>query len=382
MFDDFVEEDELFEKEPETAYVAVPSLLPPRENPDLFGHEAHEKMLLSLFNESKLPHALIFAGPMGVGKTTFAFRLARFLFKQSGNDAGMDSMFGDAPAAATSMHVASDDPIFRKVASGGHPDLKYIERPFDEKRGVYKSGVDVDSVRQIPAFLRMTSSDGGWRIVIVDEADTMTRPAQNAILKILEEPPPKALLILICNRLGAMIPTIRSRCRTLHFAPLEEAALASLLKRAAPDVTTGELGTLSLLSDGSVGRALALHEEKGINTLNSIISFMEDWPNWDWSKIHPWAENLSKGEEKAYQSFANLFEWTAQSFLRTKAIGAHTTPEILKNDRLAPLQNHYSLEQWIDICEKLKNHFIAIENSNLDKRQGVIGAFAILGGQI
>ncbi len=385
MFDDFMddEEQELFENDaPETPYVSAPGLLPPRENPDLFGHEAHEKMLLSLFNENKLPHALIFAGPMGVGKTTMAFRLARFLLKEGGTDTGMDSMFGDVPAVAASMQVAPDDPVFRKVVSGGHPDLKYIERPFDEKRGVYKSGVDIESIRQIPAFLRMTSADGGWRIVIVDEADTMTRQAQNGILKILEEPPAKALLILICNRLGAMIPTIRSRCRTLNFSPLDAATLTTLLKRAAPDATSGEISTISMLADGSVGRALSLHEEKGINTLNSILSFLEGWPEWDWARIHPWADNLSKGEEKAYQSFATLFEWTAQSFLRAKAIGPQTLAEILKNDRLSALQTHYSLEQWIDICEKLKNHFIAIENSNLDKRQGVIGAFAILGGQI
>src|SRR5690606_27151420 len=98
--------------------------------------------------------------------------------------------------------------------------------------------------------LRMSASGGGWRVVIVDEADMMNRQSQNAILKILEEPPPKALLILICNRLGAMIPTIRSRCRTFHFAPLDAATLTGLMKRAAPQATTGETALIAAMADG------------------------------------------------------------------------------------------------------------------------------------
>jgi DNA polymerase-3 subunit delta' len=384
MFDDFIDDDELMDDAEAGDYAApASSLLPPRENPEIFGHDHIEQTLLKLYNNNTLPHALIFAGPMGVGKTTMAFRFARFLLAQGNGDVGQDSLFGDAPAAPTNMNIPSDDPVFRRVASGGHPDLRTIERPIDEKKGTRKGVVDIESVRTIAPFLRMSASEGGWRVVIVDEADMMNRQSQNAILKILEEPPPKAMLILICNRLGAMIPTIRSRCRTFNFAPLDNATLAALLKRAAPQATSAEIALLSLLSDGSMGRALTLMEEGGVNTLNTIIHFLDDWPNWDWPKIHPMADNLSRaGEEKSYLGFTSLIEWVTASILRAKAAPNRELPEILKTKAVQTLQNHYSLEQWIDICEKLKGHFITIENSNLDKRQGVLGAFAILGGQI
>lgn len=383
MFDDMFDEDEGFLDDAEggkESYAPVSSLKPPAENTELFGHEAHEKMLLNLFNEGKLPHALIFTGPMGIGKTTTAFRLARFLLKHGNGDNDQDSLFGDAPEKPTTMNVSADDPVAHKVAAGGHPDLRFFERPMTD-RGTKKTVVDVETVRKIAPFLRMSSAEGGWRVVILDEADMMNKNAQNAILKILEEPPPKAILILICNRLGAMLPTIRSRCRTFHFAPLAPDILQTLMKRAAPEATAGELKLLADLSDGSMGRALNLHEEKGANTLNTIIGFLEEWPNWQWSKIHPWADNLSR-EDKAYEGFTYIMEWVTQSFVRAKAVGRHVLPEILKDERLQPLENHYSLGQWIEICEKLGTHFTAIEQGNLDKRQGVLGAFGIVGSQL
>lgn len=383
MFDDMFDEDEELLDDAESGastYEAEPLLKPPSENTDLFGHEAHEKILLSLFNDSKLPHALIFAGPMGVGKTTAAFRLARFLLRHGNADDNQDSLFGDAPEKPNTLLVSADDPVSHKVAAGGHPDLRFFERPMTD-RGTKKTVVDVETVRKIAPFLRMSSADGGWRVVIVDEADMMNRAAQNAILKILEEPPPKAILILICNRLGAMLPTIRSRCRTFHFSPLAPDILQTLMKRAAPEATSGELKLLAELSDGSMGRALSLYEEKGVNTLNTIIGFLEEFPEWNWSKIHPWADNLSR-DDKAYAGFTYIMEWVVQSLTRARAANGQTLPEILRTERLQALENHYSLGQWIELCEKLGAHFTAIEQSNLDKRQGVLGAFGLIGGQL
>jgi len=383
MFDDFIEPDDEYLDDAEgTAPSSASSLQPPRDNPELFGHTTHEKMLLDLFNEGKLPHALIFAGPMGVGKNTTAFRFARFLLKHGNTDDNQDSLFGDAPEKPSTLSIPQDDPVYHRVSSGGHPDLRYFERPLNDK-GVKKGVLDVETVRKIAPFLRMSSSDGGWRVVIVDEADTMNRNAQNAILKILEEPPPRALLILICNRLGAMIPTIRSRCRTFHFSPLDETTLTTLLKRAAPDASAKDIKLLAAMSDGSMGRALTLHEEKGVNTLNTIIAFLEGFPKWDWARIHPMADTLSRAEaEKAYLGFTHIMEWIGQSFVRSKAISSKTLPEVLDTPALQALANHYSLGQWIEICEKLSAHFTAIETGNLDKRQGIIGAFGIIGGQL
>ncbi len=383
MFDDFVEDDEYQGGDGAIAQTLESSLRPPRENPDLFGHEQVEKQILDLFEKKTLPHAMVFSGPMGIGKTTMAFRLARFLLSQKAEEEeGGLFGFDEPPAPKDTMYIMPDNATFSRVASGGHPDLRYVERPLDEKKGTRKGVVDVESVRAIAPFLRMKSAEGGWRVVIVDEADMMNRNAQNAILKILEEPPPKALLILICNRLGAMLPTIRSRCRTFHFAPLDSATMATLLKRASPSTAMSEITLLSTLSDGSAGRALSLLEEGGVSTLNTILQLLSDWPEWRWSAIHPMADHLSRSDaEKAYLGFAFLVQWAAQGFLKGRAIGPHALPEILKTNGLEKLYTHYSLEQWNEICEKLREHFITIENSNLDRRQGVMGAFTTLGGQ-
>ncbi len=380
MFDDIFEEDEYHDDAGE-GIPAAPSagLRPPRESSFVLGMDGIEKTLLSLYNQGTLPHALIFSGPAGVGKATMAFRLARFMLKHgAGADDNQAGLFSDAPPLPTSMDVAEDDPVFRKVVSSGHPDLRTIERAEG------KSGVDVDSVREIAPFLRKTTAEGGWRVVIVDEADTMTRQAQNAILKILEEPPPKALLILICNRLGAMIPTIRSRCRTFHFAPLPANDLNTLISRAAPGTPESERKLVAALSDGSAGAALGLLEDGGLSSLRTIITFLEDFPDWNWATIHPMADNLSrKDAEPVYQAHVKAIEWAVRNILRLRATGdGAKLPDILSGDRLKPLIHHYSLEQWIDICEKLKEHFTAIDHSNLDRRQGILGAFAILGGQI
>ncbi len=383
MFDDFPDEDDLMDVEGGMELPASEGGLPqPRTNPDLFGHETVEKQILDLFEKKQLPHAMIFAGPMGVGKMTMAFRVARFLLSQAGDDdSGLFGM-GDPLPAPTTMQMSPDHPVFRKIAASAHPDLRTIERPMDDRKGKQKSNVDVESVRTIAPFLRMKATEGGWRVVILDEADTMNRNAQNAILKILEEPPPKTVLILICNRLGAMLPTIRSRCRTFHFTTLDSASMATLIKRASPATNDSTLALLAALSDGSAGKAIALLEEEGINTLNMLLDFMGDWPNWRWAQIHTMADTLSRPEsDKAYLNFTFLALWITQACAKTRAIGPHILPEILKTPAMGRLAAHYSLDEWLEICEKLKEHFITIEHSNLDRRQGVIGTFSILGGQ-
>lgn len=382
MFDDFDDDSEELLDVDDThtsPTVEGPSLNPPRENQNVLGHEQHEQNLLALYNQGNLPHALIFAGQKGIGKSTLAFNLARFLLKHGGDDAG--GLFGDAPPPATNFKVGEDDSITRQVASEGHPDLLTISRPIDDKKGTVKAEMPVESVRKIAPFLRMTSSNGGWRVVIVDDAESMNRNAQNAILKILEEPPQKALLILVCHRLGAMIPTIRSRCRTLHFQPLNRANLVSILKEGTGYLSGTEQAMLVDLADGSVGHALEFHNAGGQEALQDLLLMLSAFPKWEWPLIHRKADELGRfgAADEPYQLFKDLLLWICDSLLRSKAAGPDKVPEILRTESLLALQNHYSLEQWIDICEKLKGHFSAVDFSNLDKRQGVLGAFSLLG---
>src|SRR4029077_16302490 len=127
-------------------------------------------------------------------------------------------LFGQTDAEG--LAIAPDSGAFRRVASGGHGDLLTVERAYALRRRRLRGEIIVDNTREIGAFLRLTPAEGGWRVVIVDGADEMNRNAANSLLKILEEPPRRTLLVLVAHSVGLLLPTIRSRCRHISLPPL------------------------------------------------------------------------------------------------------------------------------------------------------------------
>lgn len=355
-------------------------LLPPAQNPLSFGFEEQEKALLRLYNTQKMPHALIFAGGEGIGKQTFAYRLARFLLAQEITDPAQDSMFGPAdPVEAASFEIAPDHPTFRRIAAGGHSDFLNIERKFDEAKGAYKDSVEVAEVRRIAPFLRMTAAEGGWRVVIVNDADTMKRSAQNAILKILEEPPAHTLLILVAHRTGALIPTIRSRARVMHFSPLQIGDFEALLNRQGHYLGSSEVQALYTLAGASIGRALELIDQGGLDVMGKVITMFGDYPEWRWSQIHVVAEDLARSNNThGFQMFRNVMEWIAAQMAVCKARGqALPAGPLASTGAFDSMMRNSSLESLMKICDTLKGHFEATERGNLEKRQAVLKAFSI-----
>ncbi len=382
MFDDFDDDDpEDLEDFDEAdlltgeAHGLAPDA-PPRENPACYGHEALEKMLIDMIHAGRLPHAVILSGLRGTGKATFAFRLARYLLKHgtaaSGQEAGL---FGETlpQSPPATMDIAIDDPVFRQVASGGHPDLLTISRKFDDKKSREKSSIETDEIRKITPFMRMTASQGGWRVVIIDDADTMNRNAQNALLKILEEPPANSILILVCHRAGAMIPTIRSRCRTF---PMALPGRDIFGKLAGSGLSEEETELLYRMAGGSIGRARDIVAENGLETVSKIINLFYSWPEWPWTQIHLIADNLSRpGQEKSLAVFQECFLWIIETILSAKARGV-ALPYPLNNDAARTMSDHYSLAAWIEISGQIKDHFDKVDRAALDKRHAVIGAFS------
>lgn len=222
------------------------AVIPPRANPELFGHEAAEATLAAALASGRLHHAWLITGPEGVGKATLAYRFARRL------------LAGPAPTLA----LDPANPVFRRIAAGAHADLLTVERAWDEKAKRRRTEIVVDDVRGVASFLHLTPAEGGWRVVIVDGADTMNRNAANALLKVLEEPPPRAVLLLLAASPGRLLPTIRSRCRSLVLAPLPDALVARLLHEKLPDAPEPE--RIAALAGGSPGQALALAEGEGL----------------------------------------------------------------------------------------------------------------------
>lgn len=382
LFDDDIEEELSPEVSGDTvgAVEAAHGILPPRENALFFGHETIEQSLIRLYNSGKMPHALIFAGAEGIGKLTLAYRLTRFLMTREIIDPNQDALFGPEPQPeASNLDVAPDHPVFRRIAAGGHSDFILVERKFDEDKGQHKASVEIDEIRKIAPFLRMTAAEGGWRVAIINDADTMTRNAQNSVLKILEEPPANTLLILIAHRPGALIPTIRSRARVINFAPLDFDHFQTLLRKQGYNLALSEMQALYTLSEASIGRALDLVDGGGLDIMGKVIALFENYPNWKWSEIHVIAEDLARsGQNESFMMFQNVMLWLARQFTIAKA-RHQRLPEgpLSALDLFSDMLDNTTLEAWMGICENLQTHFEGVNRSNLERRQAVMKAFSI-----
>jgi len=374
MDDDARDGDELERRDDDTAGEPQP-VAPPRDNPLLLGHEAAEAVLLQAYRSGRLPHAWLLSGPRGIGKATLAFRFARFLFAEG---AAAPGLFAAPPA---SLAIAPEHPVFRRVASGGHADLLVVERSLDPKRKKLRSEIVVDDTRAIAGFLRLTPAEGGWRVVIVDGADMMNRNAANALLKILEEPPQKALLLLVSDNPGRLLPTIRSRCRILALKPLAEAEVGEALARYRPDIAAGDRAVLAQLAEGSIGRGLDLAAAGGLGLYRSLVRLIEGLPALDGTALHALADRLARGDgEDAFRIFAELLPGWVARMVALATGGGEGERAALPGEAqtMRRLAGRRGLDQWVEVWENLNQLFALADSVNLDRKQVVLNAFFAL----
>jgi len=330
----------------------------PRANPLLRGHAGPEATLARAARTGRMHHAWLLAGPQGIGKATLAYRFARRLLAglPEGDDLALDP----------------SHPVFRRVAAGTHADLLSIARAYDEKRKRLQGEIVVDAVRQISGFLRLTPAEGGWRVVVVDGAEEMNRHAANALLKVLEEPPPRALLLLACSAPGRLLPTIRSRCRRLRLSPLGEADMADLLPTYLPEMEADARDRLVALAEGSPGRALTLAEADGPALAALVEQVLDDLPALTPARRHAVADALARSDD-GFATFMDLLRASIASAVRAAARG-ETDPD---QARIAGLR---SLDGWAELWQGLSRLQDETERFNLDKRQAVLIGLARLVG--
>jgi DNA polymerase III subunit delta' len=361
MSDDFDDQ----EGEGGAAATAIPA---PRENPNLVGQEAAEAALLDAYRSGRLPHAWLLTGPRGIGKATLAFRFARFLLAQTGDGPGL---FGGAP---DSLAIDPNHPAFRRIAASGHADLLLVEKAYDEKRKRYRSEIVVDDVRDIADFLHLTPAEGGWRIVIVDGADEMNRNAANALLKVLEEPPRQAMLLITSANRGRLLPTLRSRCRHLELARLADSQVAELIRKYLPSQKQGEVAELVRLAGGSIGRAIDLAQANGLALHRELMALLAGLPNIDGATLDAFADRVARrGAEVRFQLLAEFLPaWVARQASGQAGQEVEARP-IARRPSPRP-----GVDRWLELWEKLNRLFALVDFVNLDRKQVVLNAFFAL----
>ena len=359
---------------PDVADVDAPNvsldegLLPPRESMLSLGHDDIEAHLIKLFNADRLPAAMIFTGPRGIGKATFAYRLTRFLL--SGRDD--TGMFDTVDTPAETMDVNIESPSVRRVNSGGHGDVHYVGLTINEKTKKMRKSISAEEARGVVPFLRRTSSEGGWRIVIVDQAESLNSESQNALLKILEEPPEKTVLIVITDQMGGILPTTKSRCQIFHFKPLNDAHMRRLLKAHDSSLGDDVIEPLIALAKGRIGRALELVETGGMEAYAEVVDVLAKLPKIDKVEAFDIAEKLGK-TDAGFGLYMRLLRDVLGEMALAQAKG-HAPPVVQSRDAevFQKIAQIYTEKEWFDAWDRVKNILEETERMHLDRKQAVM----------
>ncbi|MEP2031570.1 MAG: DNA polymerase III subunit delta' [Paracoccaceae bacterium] len=325
----------------------------PRDTVALLGQDVAQADFLMAFNSDRLHHGWLLTGPRGVGKATLAWSIARFLLATPESDA--KDMFG-APPAPTTLAIDPDNPVARRMSAGAEPGLFVLRRPYDEKTKKLRQQITVDEVRRLKNFFAMSAADGGRRVVIVDAADEMNTNAANALLKLLEEPPARATLLLVSHQPTRLLPTIRSRCRELRLSTLDAADMASALKQAgADDLTSAE--ALAALSGGSVGEAVRLLNLDGLDLYAELIAILGSLPQLDRPRALKLAEKAAaRGGEARLDVLLTLIDLALARLARTGVTG-QPPPSATPNEadilrRLSP--DAHKGRDWANIAQDIR----------------------------
>ena len=335
----------------ETPPDQAPGAPHPREAAALFGQDAAEQAFLAAHARDRPHHAWLLTGPEGIGKATLAWRIARFLLATP--PAVDDGLFGAAPPAR-SLDIAPDHPVARRMAAGSEPGLAIVIRSIDDKKKQLRTQIVVDDIRRLGRFFGLSAADGGHRVVILDAADEMNTNAANALLKMLEEPPARTTLLLVCHRPSALLPTIRSRCRTLRLSPLGAADMAAALAQAGVEVPRGGADALAALAAGSIGAALRLVALDGLKLYGDLLAILSSLPRLDRPRALALAESMTGREGSARFDLAlGLIETLLARLARTGASGAPPVTEAAPGEaalltRLAP--GPAEARAWADLA--------------------------------
>ena len=328
----------------------MPGLPHPRERGVLFGHASAEATFADALRSGRLHHAWLIGGPQGIGKATLAYRVARALLASEGRG---------GPAG---LAVDLGGPVARQVAALSHPNLAVLRRTPGIDGKAPSTTIPVDAVRRATALFGSTAANGGYRICIVDSAEDLTPASANALLKVVEEPPPRSLFLIISHHPQRVLPTVRSRCRRLALAPLGEGDLrGAIASLGAPwsEAAPSALDQAVALAAGSARRAVEMLDPDRAALVTEVSSLLAGLPKLELKRVLDLAEKLARREaEDALElTLDTVLAWASARIREQASAGAA---------RLAPLA---------EVCEKIAQAARDAATFNLDKRPLVVTLF-------
>ncbi|RYE10754.1 MAG: AAA family ATPase [Hyphomicrobiales bacterium] len=309
-------------------------VLLPESRTSVIGHAAARENIMAALDASRLPGGILLHGPRGIGKATLAFDIAREVFARTGDE--------------SREHIAA------QLTAGSYPNLQVLRKsPRDTGKGYY-TAIRVEEVRGLIGESRMTRGRAGFRIVIVDAIDDCNPSSANALLKILEEPPPETLFLLVSHRPGGLLPTIKSRCHSVALRPLSDDQVRQVL---------GEQPGIDAAVELAAGRprrgfeALALGDDKALTALQGWLRAPATSNPAAYLAV---ADLMAAGKEGAGFAFGRemLLDWIAAE--------ARAAAQSAGKPRLAS-----ATALW----EKANAQFADAEEYNLDVRQTLISLF-------
>jgi DNA polymerase-3 subunit delta' len=278
----------------------------------IVGQERAVERFASAWGSRKLHHAWLLAGRRGVGKASFADAAARRVLAEAAGPAF------DLPPLDTD----DEHPIVRLVRAGSHPDMRRLERQVNEKTGNLNRNIKVEQVRELGEFLSLSGALSPWRVVVIDTVDELEPSGANALLKMLEEPPPNTLFFLVSHAPGRLLPTIRSRCRRLDFSDLSDDAMTSIVMEQAPQLTPDERQRIIAMSGGSAARALAFAELGLAKLEDAAVAILRQGDPTNARRAELATELGKKGAADRYAAFLEL----APSLIAREARKLHGRP--------------------------------------------------------
>lgn len=343
----------------------------PREARTLYGHAGAETVLAEAYASGRMHHAWLVTGADGIGKATLAYKAARAILARD-DERGM---------FAQGLDVEPDGATGRQILAQSHPGLMVLRRNWDFKSKRLSTVVNVDEVRRLRSFLTLSAGDQGWRVVIVDTADDMNANAANAVLKSLEEPPPRTVFFILSSSPGRLLPTIRSRCRVLALNPLagddlHKAVTAALSQAGKPPLAAQDFAALEPLAAGSPRRLLALLEGGGLALQTRIEKIFALLPKLDYAAAHTLADDLQPAsQEQKFELFFDLLFAYMARLVRTAATGEGPAGDLAVANRLGQGPKLAAFAQLWETLSREKADAAAL---NLDRKSLILDTLSRL----